>query len=186
MMDYLEETIDYIRRNEPPEGYFVGFSGGKDSVVVLDLVRRAGVRHQAWYSYTTIDPPEVVRFIKKNYQVVKWAYPAMSFFRFIYEYPKGYPTISRRWCCDLLKKAPVKNNPLCHRIMGTRAEESARRAARPRTFSNGRITYYKPIFSWLEWQIWDHIEKYDLPYCELYDQGFDRLGCVICPFITGR
>jgi len=69
--------------------------------------------------------------------------------------------------------------------MGLRAEESFKRARR------GQIEYipylkqwvYKPLFDWLEWEIWDYIESNNLKYCSLYDEGFDRLGCVICPFL---
>lgn len=51
---------------------------------------------------------------------------------------------------------------------------------------NKKNIHYKPIFYWLEWEIWDHIDNYKLPYCLLYDEGFDRLGCVVCPFVAGR
>ena len=46
--------------------------------------------------------------------------------------------------------------------------------------------HYKPIFHWLEWEVWEYIENNSLPYCSLYDEGFSRLGCVICPFICGK
>ena len=65
--DKEEETIDFIQRYEPPEGYFVGFSGGKDSIVLLDLVKRSGVKYKVYYSCTGIDPPEVVKFIRDNH-----------------------------------------------------------------------------------------------------------------------
>lgn len=78
--DYIKESIDFLRSHEPPEGYFVGFSGGKDSITTLELCRLAGVKHQAFYTYTTIDPPEVVRFIRAHYPQVHWLRPAKSFF----------------------------------------------------------------------------------------------------------
>ena len=42
--DYIAESIDFLREHEPPEGYFVGFSGGKDSITALELCRMAGVK----------------------------------------------------------------------------------------------------------------------------------------------
>lgn len=78
--DYIKESIDFLRQNEPPEGYFVGLSGGKDSITTLKLCALAGVRHQAFYTYTTIDPPEVVRFVRAHYPQVHWLRPAKSFF----------------------------------------------------------------------------------------------------------
>ena len=70
--------------------------------------------------------------------------------------------------------------------MGIRAEESSRRAKRPQidVYKNGDHIY-KPLFYWLEWEIWDYIDRYNLPYCKLYDEGFSRIGCVVCPFICG-
>ena len=119
-----EIALDFIREYEPPEGYFVGFSGGKDSIVVLDLVQRAGVKHQAYYSATGIDPPELVKFINEHYPYVIQKRPLYkghrSFYGMIGE--KFPPTLFARWCCDLLKKDPTKDIPLPHRLMGLRAE----------------------------------------------------------------
>ena len=56
----VAEAIAYLREHEPPEGYYVGFSGGKDSICTLELCRMAGVKHEAFYSCTRIDPPEIV------------------------------------------------------------------------------------------------------------------------------
>ena len=75
LRDYTTEAIAFLRENEPPEGFFVGFSGGKDSIVSLELCRIAGVKHEAFYSCTRIDPPEVVQFIKREYPSVTWLYP---------------------------------------------------------------------------------------------------------------
>ena len=101
---------------------------------------------------------------------------------------KGFPTRHARWCCDKLKKDPTKNVPLKHRLMGLRAEESPKRAKRPIIENVGYLKQivYKPIFHWLEWEIWEFIDKYELPYCTLYDEGFSRLGCVVCPFLCGE
>lgn len=63
-MDKVELAIERLKAYEPPEGYFVAFSGGKDSVVVKALCDMAGVKYDAHYSITTVDPPELVRFVK--------------------------------------------------------------------------------------------------------------------------
>lgn len=179
--EMYRESLRFIRQNEPPEGYYVGFSGGKDSIVTLNLVKMSGVNFKAYYSCTGIDPPEVVRFIKKEYPEVIFLYPKMTFWEGIRK--KSPPLRMQRWCCDVLKKDPAKNIPLKNRIMGLRAEESYRRAARPRINKFGKQTIYKPIFDWKEYHIWEFIEEYKLAYPCLYDEGFDRIGCVICPFL---
>jgi phosphoadenosine phosphosulfate reductase len=94
--------------------------------------------------------------------------------------------MSKRWCCDVLKKYPSKLIPLKHRIMGIRAEESPNRKHRGRMDKFGKVFKYHPIFEWMEWQVWEFIEKYNIPYPSLYDEGYERIGCILCPFLTPR
>jgi phosphoadenosine phosphosulfate reductase len=91
-----EEAIEFIKKHEPPEGYGVSFSGGKDSIVLYDLAKKSGVKFQAFYARTGIDPPELVKFIEKEYPNVKHLKPNDSFFHLIPIH--GWPSISRRWC----------------------------------------------------------------------------------------
>lgn len=58
--DKVKTAIQRLRAFEPPEGYHVAFSGGKDSQVVYHLCKDAGVKFDAHYSLTTVDPPEVI------------------------------------------------------------------------------------------------------------------------------
>ena len=178
------EAIAFLRKHEPPEGYFLGFSGGKDSIVTEHLCRMAGVQFTAYYSATGIDAPEVVRFIRKHYPQVLWLHPAISFWEGIRK--KSPPLRMMRWCCDTLKKDPSKHIPLKNRIMGIRAEESAKRAAKPRIDTFNGQTLYKPIFRWVEWHVWEFLDVHQLPYPCLYDEGFNRIGCVICPYFMHK
>ena len=181
--DYITESIDFLRANEPDEGYFVGFSGGKDSIVSLHLCRLAGVKHHAFYSCTRIDPPEMYRFLRTHYPEVTWLYPHTTIYAAIQD--KSPPLRMQRWCCDVLKKAPAHDLQLKNRVMGIRAEESSRRASRPRIDTWRGNTIYKPIFRWPEWAVWESIDMWRLPYPSLYEEGFGRIGCVVCPFILG-
>ena len=63
-MDRVETAIERLKAFEPPEGYWLAFSGGKDSVVVKALADMAGVKYEAHYQNTSVDPPELVQFIK--------------------------------------------------------------------------------------------------------------------------
>lgn len=69
-VDKGQEAIELLKEHEPPEGYHVSFSGGKDSCVIYDLVKKAGVKYDVHYSLTTVDPPELVYFIQKEYPEV--------------------------------------------------------------------------------------------------------------------
>lgn len=180
------EAIQFIVEHEPVDGYFVGFSGGKDSIVTLELVKMSGVKYVAYYSYTGIDPPELVKFIRKYYSNVQFLYPKYSFWNGIAKHMP--PLRTARWCCNVLKKDSTKAIKLKHRIMGLRAEESSMRAGRPRVeeYRNTNWIIYKPIFNWLEWHVWDFIDEHGLPYPSLYDDGISRIGCVICPFLSRK
>jgi phosphoadenosine phosphosulfate reductase len=179
----FENSIKFLQDNEPPEGYFLGFSGGKDSIVTKSLMQKAQVKFTSYYSATGIDPPELLKYIKRHHPDTIWLKPDLNFYAGILK--KQFPTKFRRWCCDELKKKPAQKIELTHRVMGIRAEESWKRAARPEIDYHKKLKQwlYKPIFRWKEWEIWEYIDREDIPYCSLYDEGFDRLGCIICPYL---
>ena len=68
LQDKIDRAIEALRENEPKDdkGHALAFSGGKDSCVIKQLAIEAGVKFNAFYSVTTIDPPELVRFIKEH------------------------------------------------------------------------------------------------------------------------
>jgi len=172
-----QEAIGFIQEHEPPEGYFLGFSGGKDSGVLYDLTVKAGVKFEAYYSLMP-DPPELIQFVKRF--PVKIIRPEKSFWTLVET--KFPPNRNARWCCDYIKEKPSTKIPLTYRLLGIRAEEGPSRAKRGRInqITRKRINIH-PLFTWLEWEVWDYIESNGLPHCSLYDEGFNRLGCVVCP-----
>jgi len=185
--DLEKEAIGFIQMAAQKAGteLLVGFSGGKDSIVLEHLARQAGVKNLVVYSATRMDPPEVVRFIKTYYPDCQFAQAKKTFFKSIPN--RNPPLIYARWCCSYLKKLSGRF-PHKHRLMGIRKEESSKRSkySRINVFKKLDYTQYYPIFDWPVWAIWDYIEKHKLPYPPLYDEGFERLGCVICPYHTKK
>ena len=74
-VDKVQIAIDRLKAFEPADGYWLAFSGGKDSVVIKRLAQMAGVKFEAHYSVTSVDPPELVRFIKDVHPDVSFDIP---------------------------------------------------------------------------------------------------------------
>lgn len=62
----VKASMERMKAFEPQEGYLLAFSGGKDSVALKALADMAGVKYTAHYNVTSVDPPELVRFIRQN------------------------------------------------------------------------------------------------------------------------
>ena len=107
--DKVDKAIMRLQTYEPPEGYYLCFSGGKDSVVIKALADMAGVKYDAHYSITTVDPPELIYFIKKYHKDVEFDYPRdkdgnrITMWNLI---PRKQmpPTRLARYCCEHLKE----------------------------------------------------------------------------------
>ena len=176
----VDESIAILRAHEPAEGYYLAFSGGKDSIVLYRLAEMAGVKFDAHYNVTTIDPPELVRFIRREYPAVAWDRPPRSFFSEVEV--QGLPTRLNRWCCEHLKEAGGRGRLVA---VGVRAEESPARRKRGVLDDCPNVAakvVLNPILRWKHSEVWEFIRAQSLPYCELYDQGWRRLGCVCCPY----
>lgn len=184
LSERVERAIELLRLHEPPDGYYLAFSGGKDSIVIKHLATLAGVKFDAWYNNTTIDPPELVRFIKKQHPDVQWNMPKMAMMTMVATAPKVPPTRSVRWCCSEYKE---KGGHGRVKIMGVRAAESKSRAKNWREMAedmHGNLTIC-PIVYWSDEDVWELIKAHKVPYCSLYDEGWTRLGCVGCPLSPG-
>jgi phosphoadenosine phosphosulfate reductase len=179
--DLIDHSIELLREHEPEEGYYGCFSGGKDSVVIKELARMAGVKVAWHYNKTTIDPPELVRFIRREHPDVKFVrHPDGNFFSIMER--RGFPTRRVRWCCKEFKEAQSPKGATI--VLGVRAEESPARATRWSEVVNNHRTALlaiMPIFRWASDEIWEFIRDREIAYCRLYDEGFYRLGCIGCP-----
>lgn len=131
--DKINSTIELLQKAEkiakiydPENGYLLAFSGGKDSQCIYHLAKMAGVKFKAHMSLTSVDPAEVIRFVKTHYPDVELIKPKASIYT-IARRKKILPTMIRRWCC-----AEYKENTGAGKVVitGVRREESLRRAKR--------------------------------------------------------
>jgi len=176
----VEEAIRRLQEYEPEEGYYLAFSGGKDSIVIYDLAVQAGVTFDAHFHKTTVDPPEVVKFIRDNYPSVAWDKPRRSMFQLI-EHKKILPSRIIRYCCSELKEMHGIGRTV---VMGVRRAESVKRANRPvfeASSRNKKTNYLCPIVDWSTEEVWQYIRMNRLAYPCLYDEGKTRVGCIMCP-----
>lgn len=127
--DKVEASINRLKAFCPPEGYYVAFSGGKDSQCVYHLCKMAGVKFDAHYNVTSVDPPELVKFIKTHYPEVIFGYPKDSKGNVVTMWnlipaERMPPTRLVRYCCATLKET---NGEGRYTVTGVRQAESANR-----------------------------------------------------------
>lgn len=204
----LQRAEPMALRLDPEDGFHLAFSGGKDSQCLYHVAQMAGVRFKARMNLTSVDPPEVIRFVKSCYPDVELIKPKMS----IYEMAKKkhiLPTMRFRWCCAEFKEMSGAGKVA---LIGIRKEESARRAKRGEISTNikgkrNEETFdqwseheekmvvcvggkdkilVSPIIHWTERDVWEFLNTNGIPHCVLYDQGYTRIGCICCPMSNAK
>lgn len=165
----------------------LAYSGGKDSDVILELARMAGIPFRPMYRSTTIDPPGTLSHVRDmGVEIVR---PRMTFRQILEK--KGPPSRYRRFCCSVLKEYAILDR--C--IMGIRAEESTKRrtlyhepiACRVYERPHRVIDAVYPILDWsvedVAWFIRDRSIQLAPVYYDAsgYIDFSRRLGCLCCP-----
>lgn len=236
----IEYSFELLRKAEKlaltydkREGYFLAFSGGKDSQALFHVAQLAGVKFTAHMNLTSIDPPEVIRFVKKHYPEVELTKPKDSIYNIALR-RQILPTSRKRWCCKEFKETAGAGRVT---LIGIRHEESSRRARRneveisSRKFSgtldgldeyrqaqrekrlrrrsqredgstnitnateeqtagciHGKeLLLVSPIIRWTVRDVWEFLNQVVcVPHCELYDEGWHRLGCINCPMASAK
>lgn len=194
------EAIGFIRgvvQEFPQHKKVVAFSGGKDSMVVSYLVRKAmGVPEVLHvFSDTTIESPGTYDFIRH----FRSAHPRVPFVAALphadfLEMCKviGPPSRIKRWCCSTHKAYPLgaiysvlAGSSGVLSFCGVRRAESSKRADHDRVHTNTKIadeTMACPIIEWSDFDVWLFTLYRELPVNTDYRLGFRRIGCLFCPY----
>lgn len=128
----VRHSVSVLRKSEEfalrfyDKGFYLAFSGDKDSQALYHVAKLAGVKFEARMNMTTVDPASVVSFVKREYPDVIRHVPEMNFFDLILK-KKKLPSRTYRFCCDVLKERGGGGTVT---LVGIRAEESVRRAKR--------------------------------------------------------
>jgi len=203
-LDKAEKDGKKVYQTTKIDRFLASFSGGKDSQVVLDLCTRAipSTDFEVVYSDTGYELPPSLKLyqeIQKHYQSL---YPDLKFSTaknhasvLSYWDKIGTPSDSHRWCCSIMKTAPlyrtfkIEGTNKQAKVLtfdGVRAEESLKRGKYGRTGKGKHTTIYNahPILEWNAVEIFLYLFRHHLPINQAYRDGKARVGCVICPFST--
>lgn len=209
MLEIIEQTTVkkilavYTKYKDKLDCFHVAFSGGKDSFVLLDLVKKALPKGSfvVVFGDTGMEFPDTYEAIKKAKQqcaedeipfyIAKSMDPKESWKMF------GPPSRVLRWCCSVHKSTPQtlklrevtgKNDFIGLDFVGVRAQESvARRTYKYENYSakqKGQFSH-NSILEWTSAEIWLYIYAQDLLINETYKKGNGRAGCLFCPMSGG-
>ena len=189
-----------------PNGYYVAYSGGKDSDCIRILCELAGVKHELWHNHTTVDAPETVYYVRSIVPEKQISKPDMSMWGLIVK--KGIPPLQQiRYCCEILKEHggegrfvvtgvrraesikrsdgrvfQIRNVPKKDRIIFSDDNDENRRMLEPCQLKGKRTL--NPIVDWTDDDVWEFLNYYGCKSNPLYKCGFKRVGCIGCPMAS--
>ena len=189
-----DDAVKFIRRvsEEMKLPLGVSFSGGKDSLATLLLALDAGFRPPVIFADTGIEFPETLSYVDSvarelSVEILRGT-PRASFFDNLERF--GPPGRDFRWCCKSQKLGPTAE--LIQRrfpggvltLIGQRRFESDLRERKGPVWDNPWVPLQKgasPVQDWTALDIWLYIFYKGASYNPLYERGFHRIGCWLCP-----
>lgn len=210
MEQLVQETIKkiyntFIEYQDKVDVFYVAFSGGKDSVVALDLVQRA-LPHNCFkvlFGDTGMEFPDKYETVEKIKQIC-----AEEKIEFLQAKSKlkpentwqifGPPAVTIRWCCSVHKTTPqimqlreVLQKPdfTGMAFTGVRGDESLSRSEYDAISYGGKHSgQYSchPILEWNTAELFLYIYENGLTFNNAYKKGNTRAGCLVCPMSQGK
>lgn len=192
MKKKIERAIKILQMGARDNEVEISYSGGKDSDVILELAKMAGIKYRAIYKNTTIDPPGTIQHCKDmGVEIIR---PKKSFFQLVEE--KGYPTRFARFCCSELKEYKIMDTA----VHGIRRCESSKRAKMYDSKEPIKCRFYGsrenhvnvilPILDWTDKDVEEFVKVRGIKCAPVYydeDGNFHverRLGCMGCPLAS--
>ncbi|MDD3042113.1 MAG: phosphoadenosine phosphosulfate reductase family protein [Methanosarcinaceae archaeon] len=170
----------------------VSYSGGKDSLAVLQLVAECLDDYEIMFADTGIEFPETLENVRKVAEYygkpLRLTSAGEAFWDSIGIF--GPPTMDTRWCCKICKLGPITRliqdnyGKGCLSFIGQRKYESHARSISKRVWKNpwvGNQVGASPIQDWTALHVWLYIFRTKAPYNPAYGKGYDRMGCWLCP-----
>lgn len=193
-IQYILQEADRYERTQ----MFTSFSGGKDSTVVADLVRRALATDKLLHIFgdTTLEFPDTIDYVKR-YRREHPKTPFISsrnkekdFIQLCQQI--GPPSRVMRWCCTIFKTGAInrkitsifRNQKRVLSFQGIRRSESVSRSKYDRTSQASKIAkqiVLSPIIDWMDFDIWLYLLTTGIDFNTAYRKGYTRVGCWCCP-----
>ena len=176
---------------------YIAFSGGKDSVALLDLCHRVlPLSVPVIFSDTDMELPDTY----KIWEEVQSLYPDREFIKAAAEMPAleswrtfAPPSRTIRWCCSVHKSTPAlvflkhklrKSAIKVMAFVGVRGDESYSRSFYEDAsdgVKNASQLNRMPIIDWSAHELWLYIFANTLLINPAYKKGLSRVGCLLCP-----
>ncbi|MDG6243958.1 MAG: phosphoadenosine phosphosulfate reductase family protein [Methanolobus sp.] len=194
MNEFVERSHKFIKNvsSSVDRPVTVSFSGGKDSLAVLHLVSECLDDYDLLFADTGIEFPETVKNVHDVAEFygkpLKMISCGNAFWDSVDSF--GPPSVEVRWCCKVCKLGPITQiindnyENGCLTFIGQRKYESGTRAKSERVWKNPWVSNQvaaAPIQNWTAMHVWLYIFKKQLMFNPLYGEGFDRIGCWLCP-----